>query len=109
MGSVGFTKTSHAMTEPGFRNEETQNKIQYAKISKPITGSTSKFSEWAHVLKFMLGVFGCKEVGGSKKMRKYNYSLPYQSKHRKRKMRKLLSLFSFPFYTITSALSGCYS
>ena len=54
-----------------------------------------------------MGVFGCKEVGGSKVMGKYNCSFPYLSKHRKRKMRKPLFLFSFPFYTITSSLPRC--
>ena len=54
-------------------------------------------------------VFGCKEVGGSKKMGKYNCSLPYLSKHRKRKIRKSLFLFSFLFYTTISSLPECYN
>jgi len=41
------------------------------------------------------GVFGCKEVGGSKEMGKYNCSLPYLSKQRKRKIIKPLFLFLF--------------
>ena len=41
------------------------------------------------------GLFGCKEVGGSKEIGKYNCSLSYLSKHRKRKIRKPLFLFSF--------------
>jgi len=43
------------------------------------------------------GVFGCKEVGGSKEMGKYNCLLPYLSKHQKRKIRNPISssLFSF--------------
>jgi len=57
----------------------------------------------------MKGVFGCKEVGGSKEMGKYNYSLFYLSKHRKRKIRKFFFLFSFLFYTIISSLPECYS
>ena len=40
------------------------------------------------------GVLGCKEVGRSKEMGKYNCSLSYLSKHRKRKIRKPLFLFS---------------
>jgi len=44
-------------------------------------------------------VFGCKEVGGCKEMRKYNCSLPYLSKHWKRKMRRLFFLFSFSFHS----------
>ena len=60
-------------------------------------------------MKYIMGVFGCKEVGGSKKMGKYNCSLSYLSNHRKRKMRKPLFLFSCPFYTIISSLSECYS
>ena len=56
-----------------------------------------------------LGVFGLKEVGGSKEMRKYNCSLSYLSKHRKRKIKKLLFLFSFLFYTTISSLLKCYS
>ena len=55
------------------------------------------------------GVFGCKEVGGSKEMRKYNCLFPYLSKHRKRKIRKPLFLFSFLFYTIILSLPKCYS
>ena len=42
-----------------------------------------------------VSVFGCKEVGGSKEMGKYNCSLPYLSKHRKKKIRKPLLLFFF--------------
>jgi len=57
----------------------------------------------------MSGMFGCKEVDGSKKMGKYNCSLSHLSKYRKRKTRKTIFIFSFPFYTITSSLSGCYS
>jgi len=55
------------------------------------------------------GLFGCKEVGGSKEIGKYNCSLPYLSKHQKRKIRKPLFLFSFLFYTIIFSLLECYS
>ena len=71
--------------------------------------------EWAGVLRGkarwrgIKGVFGCKEVGGSKEMGKYNCSLPYLSKHRKRKIRKLIFLFSSLFYTTIFSLSECYS
>ena len=58
---------------------------------------------------FYINVFGCKEVGGSKEMGKYNCSLHYLSKHRKRKIRKLLFLFSSLFYTTISSLPECYS
>ena len=54
-------------------------------------------------------LFGCKEVGGSKEIGKYNCSLSYLSKHRKRKIRKSFFLFSFLFYTIISSLPECYS
>ena len=54
-------------------------------------------------------LFGFKEVGGSKEMGKCNFSLPYLSKHRKKKMRKPLFLFSLPFYSTISSLPGCYS
>ena len=33
-------------------------------------------------VQLLLGVFGCKEVGGSKEMEKYNCSFSYLSKHR---------------------------
>ena len=54
-------------------------------------------------------VFGCKEVSGSKKMGKYNCSLPYLSKHRKKKIRKPPFLLSFLFYTTIFSLPECYS
>ena len=56
-----------------------------------------------------LGVFGLKEVGGRKEMRKYNWSLRYLSKHRKRKIRTPFFLFYFLFYTTISSLLECYS
>ena len=40
---------------------------------------------------------------------KYNCSLSYLSKHRKKKMKKPLFLFSFPFYTITFSFPWCYN
>ena len=45
--------------------------------------------------RYIQGMFGCKEVGGSKEMGKYNCSLSYLSKYRKRKNKKIL--FSFLF------------
>jgi len=45
----------------------------------------------------MLGLFGFKEVGGSKEMGKCHFSLPYLSKHRKSKMRNPFSFSFFPF------------
>ena len=56
-----------------------------------------------------LGVFGCKKVGGNKEMGKYNCSLPYLSKHWKKKIRKLLFFFSFLFYTTIFLLSEYYN
>jgi len=48
---------------------------------------------------------------GSKELGKCYFSLPYLSKHRKRKMRKpfYTNISSFPFYTNISSLLGCYS
>jgi len=42
-------------------------------------------------------MFGFKEVGGSKEMGKRYFSLPYLSKHQKRKMRKPFFFSLFPF------------
>jgi len=51
-----------------------------------------------------MGLFGFKEVGGSKEIEKCHFSLLYLSIHRKRKMRKLFFLISFPFYATIYSL-----
>ena len=73
-------------------------------LSVVLLASVSKYKQGA-----IWWLFGFKEVGGSKKMGKCHFSLPYLSKHRKRKMRKPLLLFSFLFYTTIFSLSGYYS
>ena len=67
--------------------------------SNALHNYSPQYHGWCDCRKFthfyMLGVFGCKIACGSKEMRKYNCSLLYLSKHRKRKIRK--PLFSFLF------------
>jgi len=55
------------------------------------------------------GLFGFKELGGSEVVGSVFSYFRCSSKHRKRKIEKVLFFFSFLFYTTISSLPECYS
>jgi len=73
---------------------------------KKISGSDMPSSPFSahHV-----GLFGFKELGGSEEVGSVFSHFRCSSKHRKRKIEKILFFISFLFYTTISSLPECYS
>jgi len=67
------------------------------------------YDGWARIeLQSVVSLRACLVPRKCVKVRKWE-TLPYLSKHQKRKIRKLFFLFSVSFYTITFSFSGYYS
>ena len=108
--SSPLSASSYAISTPSTPEEDTI----HCNTKSNIVAYMSMLEDAEHLLidvelGSISGVFGCKEVSESKEMGKNNCSLPYLSKHRKRKIRKSLFLFSFLFYTTIFSLPECYS
>ena len=63
---------------------------------------------WAGPM-FTYGLFGFEELGGSEEVRSVFFHFRCSFKHRKRKMQKVLFLFSSLFYTTIFLLPECYN